>query len=132
MYARGLATGLGVVLSAGLVLGVADVVHAGGGALAVLALWSLIALPIAIGTGFVLGAGNATWGDGWVRALFRKLREDAELDRSVAAILIAAAILGGALVLGVGKLAVGLVADVQRKEVGARLLGVIVVALLPI
>ena len=134
-YRSGMATGLGVVLPAGLVLGLADVVHSGGGvapAPALLGLWSLLALPMAIGIGLVLGAGNATWGPGWVRGTFRRLRDDAELDRAIAAVLIAAAIVGGVLVLGVGKLAMGLVADVQRKAVGARLLGVVVVALLPV
>ncbi|HEY6174725.1 MAG TPA: hypothetical protein VIX73_09790, partial [Kofleriaceae bacterium] len=87
-YRSGLATGLGVVLLAGAVLGVVDVVHTGGDghpAPPLLALWSLIALPIAIGVGIVLGAGNATWGDAWVRGAFRRLRRDAELDRTVAA-----------------------------------------------
>jgi arylsulfatase A-like enzyme len=80
----------------------------------------------------VLGAGNATWGAGWVRGLFRRLRQDGELDRRVAAILIAAAPLGGLLALGIKKLALGLVAEVQRKEDGALLLGVAVVAMLPV
>ena len=69
-----MATGLGVVLLAGLVLAAADFVHTGGGLGPVpplAALWSLIALPIAIGVGLVLGAGNATWGAGWVRGVFR-------------------------------------------------------------
>ncbi len=130
-YRSGLATGVGVVLPAALLLAIADRSHAGGGGLAIFGLWSLLALPIAIGTGFVLGAGNATWGAGWVRGLFRKLREDTELDRTVAAILIAGAVLAGILVLGVGKLAVGLVGDVQRKSVGGLLLGVLVVGLMP-
>jgi len=125
-------TGLGVVLAAGLVLGVADVVHTRGAPLQVLALWALLALPLALATGLVLGAGNATWGPAWVRGLFRRLREDGELDRTLAAILISAAVLAGILVIGVGKLAVGLVGDVNRKSVGALLLGVIVVALIPL
>ena len=130
-----MATGLGVVLLAGLGLAVADVVHTGGGpgpALPLVALWAVIALPIAIGTGLVLGAGNATWGAGWVRGVFRRLRDDAELDRAAAAGLIAAAVLGGVVVVGVGKLAVGLVGDVQRKAVGGLLLGVVVVGALPL
>lgn len=129
-----MATGLGVVLLAGLVLGVADVIHTGGGfgfAPALLGLWALIALPLAIGTGIVLGAGNATWGPGWVRGVFRRLREDGELDRKVAAVLLSAAVLAGVLALGVSKLSVGLVGDVQRKSVGGLLLGVVVVGLLP-
>jgi choline-sulfatase len=134
-YRSGMATGLGVVLLAGLVLAIADVVHTGGGlgpVAPLLALWSLIALPIAIGVGLVLGAGNATWGDGWVRGVFARLRDDDELDRSVSAVLVAAAVLGGVLALGVAKLSVGLVGDVQRKSVGGLLLGVVVVGAIPL
>ena len=131
-YRSGLAAGLGPVLVAGLVLAIADTLHAGGGALPLLGLWAMLALPLAIGAGLVLAAGNATWGTGWVRGTFRRLRDDGDLDRAVVAILIAAAVLGGVLVLGVSKLALGLVAAVQRKEVGARLLGVVVVALVPV
>src|SRR5262245_64625285 len=110
-YRSGLATGIGVVMLAGLVLALADVVHTGGGAgplLPLFGLWSLIALPIAIGTGLALGAGNAQWGTGFVRRWFRRLRDEPELDRAIAGILIAAALLGGVLALGVAKLAVGL------------------------
>ncbi len=49
-----MAAGLGVVLLSGLILGIADVLHAGGGfgfAPALLGLWALITLPIAIGAG---------------------------------------------------------------------------------
>src|SRR5207302_159967 len=97
-----------------------------------LGLWALLALPVAIAAGLVLAAGNATWGAGWLRGAFGKLRANPELDRAVAAILIAAAIVGGVLAIVVSKLAIGLVADVQRKEVGALLLGVVVVAAIPV
>ena len=131
-YRSGLATGAGVVLLAGLVLAIADVLHTGGAALAVLGLWSLLTLPVAIGAGLVLAAGNATWGAGWLRGFFRRLREDAPLDRAVASVLVSAAIVGGVLAIIVSKLAIGLVADVQRKNVGALLLGVVVVAIVPV
>ncbi|HEY5952708.1 MAG TPA: sulfatase-like hydrolase/transferase [Kofleriaceae bacterium] len=127
-----MATGLGVVLLAGFVLAIADVMHTGGAPLQVLALWSLLTLPPAIGAGLVLAAGNATWGTGWVRRVFARLRDDAELDRTVSAVLIAAVVVAGVLALGVAKLSVGLVGDVQRKGVGGLLLGVVVVALIPI
>ena len=55
-YRTGLATGVGVVLLAGLVVGLADVVHTGGGvgcAPALLALWAVLLLPLALGTGEV-------------------------------------------------------------------------------
>ena len=120
------------MLLAGLALAIADVAHTGGAAGPLLALWALIALPIAIAVGLVLGAGNATWGAGWVRGGFRRLREDAELDVAVSAALVAAAVLGGVFAIAIGKLAVGLVGDVQRKSVGGLLLGVVVVGALPV
>lgn len=131
-YRSGLATGIGIVLLAGLVLALVDVVHTGGAPLQVLGLWSVLALPAALATGVVLAAGNATWGTGWVRRFFRRLREEPDLDRAVAAILMAGAVLGGALALVIAKLSVGLVGEVQRKSVGGLLLGVIVVALVPL
>ncbi|HSS03239.1 MAG TPA: sulfatase-like hydrolase/transferase [Kofleriaceae bacterium] len=130
-----MATALGVVLLAGLVLALADIAHTGGGAGPVgplLALWAIISVPIALGVGLVLGAGNATWGDRWVRRLFARLRDDDDLDRAVSAILIAAAVLGGVLALAIAKLSVGLVGEVQRKAVGGLLLGVLVVGVLPL
>jgi arylsulfatase A-like enzyme len=131
-YRSGLATGAGVVLIAGFVLAIADVVHTGGAPMQVLGLWSLLTLPVAVGAGLVVAAGNATWGNGWVSRLFARFREDDELDKTVSAVLIAAVVVAGVLILGVAKLSVGLVGDVQRKNVGGLLLGVIVVALVPI
>src|SRR6185369_2181876 len=107
-YRSGLATGVGVLLLAGLVLAIVDVVHTGGAPLQVLALWSLLALPPAIGACLVLAAGNATWGQGWLRRVFARLRDDAELDKTVSAFLIAAVALAGVLALGVAKLSIGL------------------------
>jgi choline-sulfatase len=143
-YRAGMATALGVVLLAGLVIAVADIWHtrgplhdggpsAGlGRAPVLLAMWSLVALPLALAVGLVLGAGNATWGDHWIRGALRRLRADPDLDRAVSAALIAAAVLGGVLVLGVARLALALVAEVHRKSVGALLLGVVVVGALPV
>jgi arylsulfatase A-like enzyme len=127
-----MAAGAGLVLAAAAILAGIDVVHTRGGALAVLGLWALIALPVALGTGLVLAGGNATWGSGWVRRSFHKLRDDADLDRAVAAILIAVAVLGGVLAVGIAKLSIVLIVNVQRKEVGGLLLGVLVVGLVPI
>lgn len=134
-YRSGLATGAGLVLGAGALLAITDVAHTGGGvgfAPALLGLWALIVLPVALATGLVLGAGNATWGAGWIRGGLRRLRDEPDLDRAVAAALIAATIVGGVLALGVGKLAVGLVGNVERKAVGGLLLGVLVVGLIPV
>jgi choline-sulfatase len=131
-YRSGMATGVGVVLAAALVVAIADVIHTGGAALSVMGLWSLIALPVAIGVGVVLGAGNATWGDGWVRRTFRTLREDSALDQRVTAVLVAAAVLSAPLAFIIGKLAVVLVGSVERKAIGGLLLGVVVVGLVPV
>jgi len=130
-----MACGLGVVLAAGAMLAAADVAHMGGGlgpALPLLALWALIAAPIAIAVGVVLGAGNATWGDGWIRGAFRRLRDDSELDRTACAVLVAAAVVSGVLALAIARVSVGLVGEVQRKAVGGLLLGVVVVGALPV
>jgi len=131
-YRTGLAAGVGVVLLAGFVLALVDVLHTGGAPLQVLGLWSLLALPAGLATGIILAGGNATWGDGWIGRFFRRLREEEDLDKAVAAVLMSTAIVGGVLALVIGRLAVGLVGDVQRKSVGGLLLGVVVVALVPI
>src|SRR4051812_21384401 len=98
-YRSGFASGIGVVLAAALIVAVVDVVHAGGGALPLLGLWSLFALPLALGVGLVLGAGNATWGNGWARGLLRRLREDPKLDAAVAGALVAGVALAGVLAI---------------------------------
>ncbi len=133
-YRSGFAAGLGVSLTAGLVMSIVDIVHTGSGAAApaLLGLWAILALPLGVAVGIVLAAGNATWGAGWISGLFRRLRDDAELDRTVSAILIAAALLGGVLAFGVGKLAILLVGEVQRKGPGGLLLGVAVVVAIPL
>jgi len=134
-YRSGFAAGTGVVLVAALVVGLVDVVHTGGGAgaaLALLALWALIALPLALAVGLVLGAGNATWGTGWIDRGVTRLRDEPELDRAVSAALIAATVMAGIFILVVSKLAVGLVGNVERKAIGGLLLGGVVVALIPV
>lgn len=130
-YRSGMATGAGILLAAGAIVALADVIQTGGGTPALIALWALLTLPLAVGTGLVLGAGNATWGAGWVRGGFRRLRDEPELDRAVSAMLIAAAVVAAVLIVGIGKLAVGLVGNVERKAVGGLLLGVVVVVLVP-
>jgi arylsulfatase A-like enzyme len=127
-----MATGIGVVLAAALVLAIADVVHTGAGALAVLGLWALYALPAAVAVGLVLGAGNAQWGHGWIRRFFATLRRDPELDRSVAMGLIVGVVLAGVLAIAVAVLALGLVGNVQRKSIGALLAGGAAVAVVPV
>ena len=133
-YRTGLATGLGIGLAAGLIVGLADVLHMGAfsAAPALLGLWCVVALPLALGLGVLLAAGNATWGAGWVRGLIRKLRDDRPLDIAVSATVIAAAVLGGVFALAVAKAAGPFVVDAQRKPVGQLLLGVIALGLVPV
>ncbi len=130
-----MAAGLGVVLVSGLILALIDVVHTGGGAgfaPALLGLWALITLPFALFVGLVLGAGNAQWGPHWIRGLFARLSEDPELDRSAYAALYSAVMLCGILAIAVALLSLGLVAEVNRKPVGALILGAVVVGILPV
>lgn len=127
-----MATGIGVVLTAAAALAGLDLVHTGGGGIALVGLWAILAVPAALATGLVLGAGNATWGVGWIRHGFRALRRDPDLDRSVAAILLSAAAVGAVLALATAVLAVGLVGSVQRQAIGALLLGGAVVGLVPV
>src|SRR5687767_11108714 len=120
-YRSGMAAGVGVVLLAGLAVAIADVVHAGGGALAVLGLWALLVVPVALATGVILAGGNATWGTGWVRRGLRGLRDDAELDKKAAALLLAGAAVAVIYALLASKLALRLVGNVERKTIGALL-----------
>lgn len=134
-YRSGLATGLGVVLSAGLVLGLTDVIHTGGGvgfAPALLALWALLTVPYALFVGAVLGAGNAQWGTGFIRRFFTRLADDPELDRTVFSILYAAAVLAGVFAIVVALFSLGFVGAVQRKAIGALIAGAAVVGVLPL
>ncbi len=131
-YRAGMASGLGIALAAGLVVALADVVHTGTFVPSLLGLWAVVVLPMAVGLGLVLAAGNATWGIGWVRALLHRLREDRALDVAVSAVIVAAAVLGGAFALALAKAAGPLVVDAQRKPVGQLLLGVVAVGLVPI
>ena len=121
--APGMATGLGVVLArrAGRSRSSTSPTPAAASASPpLLALWSLLALPIALGVGLVLGAGNATWGDrlgprrvppaARRRRARSRGRRGARSRRRCSAACSRSAI---------GKLAVGLVGDVQRKASAA-------------
>lgn len=131
-YRSGLAAGVGVVLIAGLIVALADVVHTGGGALAVLGLWAVYALPLAAVVGVVLATGNATWGTGWIRGGFRALRADAALDKKATSLLLAGALVAAVYAFLVMKLSLRLVGAVERKSVGAILLAVVLVGALPV
>ena len=137
-YLHSLVRCLGASLFAALVLGLLDVAmtlgHARGlGFIApLLALWALPALIIGLALGIVGGAINATWGIDCLGRARRNLRENPALDRALTSGVLAAAILLAVLALLISKLAVPLVANVSRHETGGLLLGVIVIALLPV
>ncbi|MBP9088041.1 MAG: sulfatase-like hydrolase/transferase [Kofleriaceae bacterium] len=135
-YKDGLRTGLGVALGASTLLAFFDIVRSmmsgasAGGALPLLGMWSMLGLFVGLGLAVVLGAGNATWGTGFVRRGLAALRDNTDADRNATAVLLAAVMMIPPLVLAVAKLSVDLVGNRERKDVGGLLLGVIVVVAL--
>jgi arylsulfatase A-like enzyme len=126
----GLATGLGAACMMAIIDG-GNAIKSGanvGIMLPLLALWLSLGLGLSAGLTVLLGAANATWGEGFIRRGFAALRDDAVLDRSVAGILLAVALTAPLMIVAVAKLAMTLVADVERQSVGALLLGVVLVA----
>src|SRR5690349_3382334 len=137
-YRDGILAGVGTSLLAGLGVAGVDVVHMlgdGGGAAAIpalLALWALPALLMGVAIGLVAASVKATWGDGAIGAALARLRADRGLDLEVTGAVLAAGLAG---LLVVPLTAIGasvLVANVQRKGVGALLLGVAVLGALPV
>src|SRR5688572_31678910 len=98
-YLAGLRLGVGSGLVAALVLGAFDVALAAGPAEgmgflpAVLGLWGALGLVTGLVIGLVVGAMNATWGEGPVGRGVARLRADAALDITIAAGLMAAAVM---------------------------------------
>ncbi|MDQ3339992.1 MAG: sulfatase-like hydrolase/transferase [Myxococcota bacterium] len=109
-------TAFGVLLPAGLALGIVDGVL-GGAVLPTLALWLIVTLAIALVTTIVLAATVALWGRGWIRRSLQRLRDDRALDRRVCAGLLA-----GIVATTIGAVALGQAADVligdYRNELG--------------
>ncbi len=137
-YKDGLRTGLGVALGASTLLALFDIVRSmssGAGAgvvLPLLGMWSMLGLGFGAGLAVVLGAGNATWGCGFLRRGLATLRDNTATDRSATAIVLSAVVMAPPLIVAVAKLSVDLVGNRERKEVGGLLLGVIVVVVLAI
>ncbi|HPH67998.1 MAG TPA: hypothetical protein PLF40_19710, partial [Kofleriaceae bacterium] len=135
-YKDGLRTGLGVALGASTLLALFDIVRSmssGAGAgvvLPLLGMWSMLGLGFGAGLAIVLGAGNATWGTGFLRRGLATLRDNTATDRSATAIVLAAVVMAPPLIVVVAKLSVDLVGNRERKEVGGLLLGVVVVVAL--
>jgi choline-sulfatase len=129
----GLAAGVGPALVAGAIVALIDAATSGFGALPhLLALWLPVALVIGLVAGLISAGVLATHGDGVVRGGLRRLRDDRELDIALTGAVLAGVIVALILVAFVGVAAKALVADVQRKSTGALLLGVAIVALLPV
>jgi len=137
-YRDGILSGLGCSLLAGLIVAGIDVARTAGGgaglgfAPALLALWAVPSLGLGLVVGLISAAVKATWGDGAVGAARARLRRDREADRTATAVALAAAVMALPLLVEVAIGAQVLVAGVERKEVGALLLGVVVVASLPV
>jgi arylsulfatase A-like enzyme len=132
-YRDGLAAGLGTFVVAWIAVALIDVALSGAfaAAPALLALWAVPSLALGVAAGVVAASVKATWGDGAVSAGLDRLRRDRRLDVEIAGAILAAGVVA---VVLLGVVAVGaqvLVANVQRKNVGALLLGVAVVAAIP-
>jgi arylsulfatase A-like enzyme len=128
-YRVGLRAGVASGLAAAALLAVADVAQAASGsqglgfALPVLALWLGCGVVVGVGLGLVAGAVAATWGAGAVRRGLGALQTDAALDRAVAAGILAGFATLALLALAIARLALALVAGVERQQVGALLVG---------
>jgi choline-sulfatase len=135
----GLAAGLGVGLGAGLIVGLVDVLStassAPGGlgfAPALLGLWAVPSLLVGGYAALVAAGIQATWGPRALGRAMARLRGDGSLDRSATAAVLAGAITLVVLILFVAKAAGPLVAGVERKHVGAMLLGVVTAGAVPL
>lgn len=133
VYRRGLTAGLAAALLAALVLAVIDVALVGGAAPGpLIGLWLGLGLLLGLAWGVVVGAGQATWGDGFLRRGLASLAEHRERDRSLTGAILAGLLVALPAVVLIGKLSVALVGHVERKAVGGLLLGVVVIALVPV
>jgi arylsulfatase A-like enzyme len=138
-YRTAFAACVGTALLAGLVTALLDVgltlagaSHVGGGdagsfALVAVCLYLPVALLLGLGEGLVAGAVRATHPGGSIGRVWRRLRDDEPTDRAAAAALVAAAVAGLVYALVVAGLSMRLVAGVERKGVGALLLGFVAV-----
>jgi arylsulfatase A-like enzyme len=137
-YRAGFRLGVGAGLLAALVLGGVDVAQAMGKAEdmsfapAVLALWGMLGLGVGLVVGACCGAINATWGERAITRGVERLRAEPDRDITYAAGILAAALALVVLALVVSRLAVPLVANVQRQAVGALLLGLVVAGIVPL
>jgi len=136
-YLRTITTTLSAFLVAGLACAIVDAAGASGGSrgaliLVAVGLYAIVSIVLGLAAGLVAGAFQATFGAGAVRRWIDAARADREVDRNATAALIALAL---ALVVLAAIVAAGslvLVAAVQRKTVGAALLGVAIAGAVPV
>ena len=135
----GIAAGMGAGLAGGIGVGLFDVVEtarsAPGGlgfAPSLLALYCVPALIVGGYAGLVAGAVRAIWGERAIGRALARLKGDPELDRAAAAVVIAAAIALLPVLFWVKKASVPLVGLPERKNVGALLLGIATVGVIPL
>ena len=140
-YRSALAAAVGSALLAGFAVALFDTVLTARGAppdagfapifLLQLGIYAVPALVLGIGTGLVGGAVAATFGPGAPRRMLERLRLDRPLDRNVVAGMLAGAALGLVFAGAIAFLSLKLVAGVERKSVGALLLGAVALAAIP-
>jgi arylsulfatase A-like enzyme/MFS family permease len=138
-YRSALSAAVGAALCAGLAVALLDAVLTARAApddagfavvlLLQLGLYAVPALAAGVAAGLVAGAVGATFGPGAPGRLLHRLRSDRELDRNMVAGLVAAAVLAILFAGLIAFLSLKLVAAVERKSVGALLLGAVAVAL---
>jgi arylsulfatase A-like enzyme len=138
-YTHTLAATLGAALFSGLTIALVESFltargsgHFFGFFAVALGLYALPSVVAGVAAGVVAGAWRATFGTGSVARTWRRLGDDADLDTRVTGWILAA--LGAGLVFArfAGIASVILVGNVERKSVGALLLGVALLLSLPL
>jgi hypothetical protein len=129
----GLAAGVGATLLAALIVALIDASAAGFGTLpVVLGLWAPLALGLGLVIGVVVAGFRASFGDRALGAALRRLSNERERDLAVTGAVLAAGLIAIFMIVFIGAAAKALVVNVQRQATGAGLLGVVVVAALPL
>jgi arylsulfatase A-like enzyme len=142
MYLRALAATLGAALATAVVLPALELLWAMRGAsglaggrgsfLAIAAgLYALPLLALGLCAGLVAGAWRATFGAGALARLWRRLRDDADTDRTAAAGMLAGVAVALLFAALAAVAALALVGAVERKAVGAVLLAIVLLGLIP-
>jgi arylsulfatase A-like enzyme len=135
----GMAAGMGAALTGGFLVALFDVIEtarsAPGGlgfAPSLVALYMVPSLVVGGYAGLVAGAIKRIWGDRALGRAIARLSDDVELDHTVSAALIATVIALLPVFVWILRATVPFVGEVSRKNVGALLVGVSTIALLPL